>query len=142
MKQTLQTGLLFLLALLIAASFGSCADAPETDALWEDAAYTADTTLGDGAKTVEVEVKAGEHRVTFTVKTDAETLGEALLALGLIDGDAGPFGLYIKKVNGITADFDVDQSYWAFYKNGEMMMTGADGTVIADGEHYEFEYAK
>ena len=142
MKKTLQTGLLFLLALLIAASFGSCADAPETDALWEDAAYTADTTLGDGAKTVEVEVKAGEQSVTCTVKTDKTTLGDALLEHGLIAGDEGPYGLYLKTVNGILADYDVDQSYWAFYKDGEMMMVGVDGADIADGEHYELVYTK
>ena len=30
----------------------------------------------------------------------------------------------------------------AFTKNGEMMMTGVDGTAITDGEHYELVYTK
>ena len=50
--------------------------------------------------------------------------------------------VYIKSVNGITADYDVDRSYWAFNKNGEMMLTGVDMTNIADGEHYELVYTK
>jgi len=87
-------------------------------------------------------VIVGEQSVTFTIKTDAETLGDALLAHNLIAGDQGDFGLYVKAVNGITADYDVDQSYWGFSKNGEYMMTGVDGTAIADGEVYELTYTK
>ena len=45
--------------------------------------------------------------------------------------------MYIKFVNGIEADYDKDKSYWAFYKNGEYMLSGVDTTAIADGEHYE-----
>jgi hypothetical protein len=89
-----------------------------------------------------VEVKVEEQSVTFTIKTDKTTLGEALMEHGLIAGDVGQFGLYVKVVNGITADYDIDQSYWAFTKNGEMMLTGVDMTNIADGEHYELVYTK
>lgn len=112
------------------------------DGLWENATYTKDTTLGEGAATVTVEVKAGEKSVSFTIKTDKTILGDALKEHSLIEGDEGEFGLYIKKVNGITADYDVDQSYWGFYKNGEMMMEGVDLTEIKDGEHYELVYTK
>ncbi len=112
------------------------------DGLWENATYTKDTALGEGATTVTVEVKAGEKSVSFTIKTDKTILGDALKEHSLIDGDEGEFGLYIKKVNGITADYDVDQSYWGFYKNGEMMMEGIDLTEIKDGEHYELVYTK
>ena len=110
--------------------------------LWADADYVEDTTFGSGAKTVLVEVKVGEESVTFTIKTDKTMLGEALIEHNLIAGEEGPYGLYIKKVNGITADFDIDQSYWGFYKNGEYMMSGVDTTEIADGEHYELVYTK
>ena len=96
-----------------------------------------DTEIGEGAKTVQVEVKAGEKTVTFTIHTDKETLGDALLEHNLIAGEKGAYGLYVKLVNGIEADYDKDGTYWAFYKNGEMMMVGVDGAVIADGEHYE-----
>ena len=71
-----------------------------------------------------------------------ETVGEALEEHGLVSGEEGPYGLYIKKVNGITADYDIDQSYWSFNKNGEYMMTGADKTEIENGAHYELVYTK
>ena len=112
-------------------------DDTSLDALWETATYLSDTELGEGAKTVEVEVKAGEKSITFTIHTDKETLGEAMLDHGLISGEEGAFGLYVKFVNGIEADYDKDATYWGFYKNGEMMMVGVDGAIIADGEHYE-----
>lgn len=110
--------------------------------LWAAATYTADTTFGNGATTVTVQVKAEDKTVSFTVKTDKKTLGDALLEHDLIAGDQGAYGLYVKKVNGITADYDVDQSYWAFYKGGEMMMVGVDGAEIKDGEGYELVYTK
>lgn len=130
------------MAILMLLCFVSCAKPTDTDLLWENALYTEDIELGEGAKTVQVEVKAGEKSVVFTVKTDEAILGDALIAYGLIEGDEGAYGLYIKKVNGITADYDIDGSYWGFYKNGEYMMTGVDGTEFADGEHYEFVYTK
>ena len=123
---------------VIALTFALCAcRTVDATGLWEDATYLSDTEFGNGAKTVEVEVKAQDQSVTFTIHTDKETLGEALIEHGLVEGKEGDFGLYIKKVNGILADWDVDRSYWGFYKNGEYMLTGVDTTVIADGEHYE-----
>ena len=152
--------LALILALIMTLCFFSCnkdeAETPETtvadgseaggsiapEGLWANATYLEDTTFGEGAKTVTVKVIADGKSVTFTVKTDAKTLGEALIAHDLIAGDQGDFGLYIKFVNGIRADYDLDRRYWSFTKNGEYMMTGADMTDIADGEAYEFTYAK
>jgi hypothetical protein len=158
MKRTIKSTFALILALLMTLCLFACkqqAETPETSAgasedggaiapegLWKDATYLKDTEFGEGAKTVKVKVIVGEQSVTFTIKTDAETLGDALLAHGLIAGDQGDFGLYVKVVNGITADYDVDQSYWGFSKNGEYMMTGVDGTAIADGEVYELTYTK
>ena len=109
----------------------------EKSGSWEKAIYLKDTELGKGSKTVEVEVKADGQSITFTIHTDKQTLGEALQEHKLIEGEEGAFGLYVKRVNGILADYDVDGTYWGFYKNGEMMMTGVDGATIDDGEHYE-----
>jgi hypothetical protein len=158
MKRTIKSTFALILALLMTLCLFACkqqAETPETSAgtsedggdiapegLWKDATYLKDTEFGEGAKTVKVKVIVGEQSVTFTIKTDAETLGDALLAHGLIAGDQGDFGLYVKVVNGITADYDIDQSYWGFSKNGEYMMTGVDGTAIADGEVYELTYTK
>lgn len=110
--------------------------------IWADALYTEDTQLGEGAKTVVVEVKAEEKAVAFTIKTDKNTVGEALSEHGLIEGEEGPYGLYVKKVNGILADYDVNQCYWAFNIDGETAMTGVDGAEITEGVTYQLEYAK
>ena len=120
----------------------SCGEKVDAEGLWANATYLSDTTLGEGSKTIAVEVKVEEQSVTFTVKTDAETVGAALLENNLIAGDEGEYGLYFKVVNGITADYDVDQSYWAFYLNGEYATSGVDTTAITDGAHYELVYTK
>ena len=67
---------------------------------------------------------------------------EALLELELINGDEGQYGLYVKEVNGITADYDVDQTYWAFYVDGEYAMSSVDTTEIEDGKTYSFKVEK
>ena len=114
----------------------------EQTGVWENATYLRDMEFGSGSKTVVVEVKAEEQLVTFTIQTDKDTVGAALLEHGLIAGEESQYGLYVKAVNGITADYDVDQSYWAFYINGEYAMTGVDSTEITEGAKYRFEYTK
>ena len=65
-----------------------------------------------------------------------------LITSGFVSGENGPYGLYIKTVDGITADYDSDGAYWAMYKDGEYLMTGAKDTKIAEGERYELVYTK
>lgn len=132
---------LLLLALLTLLSLVACADVDKTGA-WEDATYLTDKEFGEGAKTVTVLVSAEEQTLTFTLHTDKETLGEALKEHDLIEGEEGAFGIYVKRVNGILADYDVDQTYWSLTKNGEMMLVGVDAAEIADGEQYELTKAK
>ena len=141
MKRTIRGSISAFLALLFLLSLVSCNQVDKTG-LWESATYRRDMEFGDGAKTLVVEVEAGEEKISFTLQTDKETVGEALLEHGLIDGENGAYGLYVKIVNGITADFDVDQSYWAFYINGEMAMTGVDMTPIEEGVVYKLAYTK
>ena len=110
--------------------------------LWKDAAYTVNTELGEGATTVTVQVKADERQVTFTIHTDKTTVGAALQEHNLLEGEESQYGLFVKKVNGIVADYDVDQYYWAFYVNGEYAMTGVDTTNIEEGVTYSLERTK
>ncbi len=110
--------------------------------VWDDAQYTEDKTLGEGANTIQVEVKAEDKSITFTIHTDAGTLGDALLTHALISGEHSEYGMYVKTVNGILADYDIDGYYWSVLKDGEYLMTGVDSTAIADGEHYELVRTK
>ncbi len=128
---------LILLALVMALSFVACADVEKTG-VWENATYTSDKDFGDGEKTVVVKVVAEEQTLTFTLHTDKETLGEALREQALILDDNG----LVHTVNGIYADWENGNWWWMFSKNGEMMMIGVDGAVIADGEQYELTRTK
>ena len=82
------------------------------------------------------------NETNFEIHTDKDIVGEALLDLELIAGDDGEFGLYVKTVNGITADYDVDQTYWAFYVDGEYAMSGVDATTVEEGMTYAFKVEK
>ena len=100
-------------------------------------------TIGEGEKSFVTEVvDADSNTVRFTVQTNEKTVGEALQKLGVIDGEEGDYGLYIKTVNGTTADFSKDNTYWAFYVDGEYAMTGADMTDVVDGTVYTFRVEK
>ena len=95
------------------------------------------------AKTFTFQVIALDgETTTFTITTERETVGEALFDEGLIEGEPGAYGLYVKRVNGILADYDVDGTYWAFYLNGAYGMTGVDLTEIDPTVVYEFRVTK
>ena len=79
----------------------------------------------------------GEGKTKFNF-----TVGDALLEHNLIEGEDGDYGLYVKKVNGITADYDADKTYWAFYIDGEYAMTGVDATDVEAGKTYTFKVEK
>lgn len=111
--------------------------APDNNGVWENAVYTENTTLGAGKNTLTVAVMAEEKSIDFTIKTDKTIVGDALKEHKLIDGEEGPYGLYVKVVNGIEADYDKDKSYWSFEKDGEAMLTGVDSTEFEDGDCYE-----
>ncbi|MBR5322703.1 MAG: DUF4430 domain-containing protein [Clostridia bacterium] len=99
--------------------------------------------LGEGKNRFDFNVVDIEGNVTqFVINTDKDVVGEALLELGLIKGDAGPYGLYVKEVNGIVADYDKDKTYWGFYVDGEYAMTGVDMTNVEAGKVYSFKVSK
>ena len=93
--------------------------------------------LGEGSKEFALTVTDKDGNETqFEIHTDKETVGEALMVINLIDGEEGEYGLFVKTVNGITADYDADGVYWAFYVNGEYAASGVDVTQITEGDSY------
>lgn len=144
MKRIINSFSVAVLTLALLFSFASCGNTNSVDkkGLWENATYLEDTELGKGDKTVVLEVKVEDQSVTFTVNTDKKTVGDALVENDLIAGDESEYGLYVKKVNGMTADYDKDKSYWAFYIDGNYATTGVDQTDITDGAKYKLEYTK
>ena len=101
------------------------------------------TVKGEGATVFYFNVVDKDGNETkFEIHTDKTIVGEALLELGLIEGEEGDYGLYVKKVNGITADYNVDGTYWAFYVGDDYGMTGVDMTEIEPGAIYAFKVSK
>ena len=144
----------FILALVMALSLMACgggaakpADEHQNagvDAGVDNAAdpaapvVTDGATLGEGQHSFTLEIADADGKmITATINTDEETVGAALSKLNIVQGDPGDYGLYIKTVNGVTADYDKDKTYWAFYIDGEYASTAADMTAITDGSVYK-----
>lgn len=122
----------------VAAAEATPTEAPASEA---EAEYV--EVLGEGSKQFNFGVYDLDGAETwFEIHTDDDTVGAALLELGLIEGDEGPYGLYVKTVNGITADYDKDKVYWAFYVNDDYAASGVDTTEIEEGAVYSFRLAK
>ena len=95
--------------------------------------------LGEGSKLIYFTATFADGRTSsYAIHTDAETVGDALIAYDLIKGDPGDYGLYVTIVCGEALDWDADHMYWAFYENGEYAMTGVDATPVSDGMSYAF----
>lgn len=142
MKGILKTVVFSIALAMLCVVMTACSNQKAEENLWENAIYTEDKAFGEGEKSVMIEVIAQERSVAFTINTDKENLEDALTEHNLVSGEKGAYGLYIKEVNGIVADYNVNQSYWSLSKNGEYMQTGAGDTKIADGDKYELTYTK
>ena len=98
-------------------------------------------TAAEGSKDITVTVVHKDaSEKTFQYHTEAEYLSQVLLEEGLIQGEEGPYGMMITAVDGETADWNVDQSYWALYIGEDYATTGADGIVLTDGGEYSLVY--
>ena len=122
--------------LTAAAALAGCSTTPaETTA--PPAETQPVTTLGEGSKVFDltiVDKEGAEH--LYRIQTDEEMVGFALIEVGLIDGEQGPYGMYIKSVLGQVLDYETDGMYWSFYVNGEYALTGVDQTPVEhDGKY-------
>lgn len=98
-----------------------------------------DTVAGEKHITVDV-IHGDGTAEQFSYDTDAEYLGEVLLAEGLISGTEGAYGIYVDTVDGETASYEANQSWWKLLHNGEDAQTGADTIVIQDGDEFVWIY--
>lgn len=99
--------------------------------------------VGEGATVFQfsvVDLDGNESK--FEIHTDETTVGAALLKEGLIEGEEGPYGLYVMEVNGIRAVYEEDSTYWAFYINGEYATTGIGDTPITADTTYGLTLTK
>lgn len=135
---TLCAALMAALALLTAGCTGGSGE-EETPA-GSAVIQTDGEVLGNGSTAFSLTVTdADGGEIHAEIRTDEEIVGEALEALGVIAGEESPTGLYVKTVNGITADYEADGTYWAFYVGGEYAQTGVDSTPVTEGGSYAFK---
>lgn len=134
------------MTLFTACSDNKAKDEPTTtvtDNNEKESPHDDSNVLGEGEVSFTFTVVDGAGNETkFTINTDKRKVGDALLEHKLIEGEDGDYGLYVKKVNGITADYDVTKTYWAFYIDGKYAMTGVDKTDVKAGVVYTFKVEK
>ena len=94
---------------------------------------------GEATFTVIVVHKDGTEK-EFTYTTTEAYVGPVLQNDGLIEGNAGPYGLEITKVDGEQAIYNEDNAYWSVYEGEEYAMQGIDTTPVVDGGVYKLVY--
>lgn len=94
----------------------------------------------EGGKSFTVTVvHADGQSKDFTYTTDAEFLGAFLYEEGLLIADENNPGMF-HTVDGEKADWNDNQSYWAFYEGEDYATQGIETTPIADGAVYKLVY--
>lgn len=96
-----------------------------------------------GSKNITIEVVNKEKdSKKYEIQTDAEYLRQAMEeAPGLtFDGQESEFGMMVETVNGETADYNIDGSYWSFYVNGEYCNYGIDSQPVTDKDEFLIQY--
>lgn len=130
----------FLLALIMVFMLVSCGEPKATVA---ETDFESVEEIGEGENTfVFVATFEDKTNKVYEVSTDEETVGAALTALKLIDGEVGQFGLTVETVCGVTVDFGADSSYWAIYVDDDYAMTGIDSIKCTDVKKVELRFEK
>ncbi len=148
MKKSLSLILAFAVIFSVMFIFTACGDNKVTDGDAQETTVTlapvtappGSKVVGEGSRSFVFTVVDVDGKETyFDVRTDKTTVGEALLDCKLIEGEEGPYGLYVKTVDGTTLDYDKDGKYWAFYIDGEYAPTGVDVTEIDQSKTYSLK---
>ena len=116
--------LLLLVLLLFAAGCGQSKQAAD------EKRYTLSVVQSDGSET------------DYEASTQEEFLYGALNELaGTADFSFEEEDGIILTVNGLRADPDEDEVYWALYVNGEYAQFGAKELPVSDGDAFRLEYS-
>lgn len=104
-------------------------------------AFRAKPVAGSKQITIDVVNKEQETQ-SYNLRTDAEYLRQAMEETeGLtFSGEESEFGMMVNTVNGETADYNTDGSYWSFYVNGEYCNYGIDSQPVLDGDKFTITY--
>lgn len=94
----------------------------------------------EGSKQFTVAVVHGDGtQQTFSYATDEALLGAYLEGQGLIDSEGSDPGMF-HTVDGEKADWNTNQSYWAFYVGEDYASVGIFDQPIQGGAQYKLVY--
>lgn len=151
-KTRLRKSLSFILCIVLIAAMALFTTGCKGDETTKSAGTTAQgielpvtdgAVLGEGETAFSLQIVDKDGNETnVEIHTDEKTVGEALNATGLIEGEEGQYGFFITAVNGIQAIYEKDGVYWAFYVDGEYAMSGVDQTEIKEGATYALKVEK
>lgn len=147
LKRILSLCLVLALITAMALTMVSCDNKTEyTDGergtLPTEATEAPETPEALGTFTLTVTFADGSEQVKEYSFYEEGTLGDFLVKHDIVKGEEGQYGLYIKTVLGESHDYDTDQTYWGFYIDGEMAMTGVSDTALTDGANYQLKAEK
>lgn len=97
----------------------------------------------EGSKEIIIEVVNKDGETTnHEVKTDAEFLKQAMEETEdlIFSGEESEFGMMVDTVNGVKADYTVDNSYWSFFVNDEYCTYGIETQPVVDGDKFSIVY--
>ena len=95
----------------------------------------------EGTKTITVSVTYDDGTVKdFTYQTEEKFLGPVLRKEGLVTGHEDNGSFFIDAVDGLAADYSVNESWWKVLADGEQALVGVDEIAIKDGGKYALEY--
>lgn len=99
-----------------------------------------DASNGDKITFTLTVTHADKSQKDFEITTSESNLRRALEAENIISGDDSEYGLFVTTVDGETADYAANESWWNLTKDGVSTSTGVDGCTVADGDSYGFVY--
>ena len=98
----------------------------------------------EGSKSVTINVvNSREEKTSYSVKTDAEYLRQAMEeaeGLTFSGTESKEYGMMVDTVNGERAEYSLDNAYWSFLVNGEYCNYGIDQQPVNDGDEYSIVY--
>ncbi|MBQ8649526.1 MAG: DUF4430 domain-containing protein [Clostridia bacterium] len=138
-NRKLAVGLGIALAVLIAAAvivwgaFGPSSDKGDISSSVSSSVSQSQTEI-----TVKLVLSDGEEK-TFELKTEKQTLGDALYENGLVSEEEYASGFYTV-IDGVRADYNEDGAWWCVTKGGEMTTVGMNEQTIENGDSFEITY--
>ena len=131
--------LVLVAAIMAGIYFATRPDTGKKDTDKETVSQTDEGTEAAGNTFTLVVVHGDKTEKTFTITSTKEFLAQALIDEGIITDEGVETGMYFT-VDGETASWEENKSYWALYIGEDYATTGADGIVVTDGGEYGLVY--